>query len=379
MTAEELDKLPPIVIDINVTSTCNLACTYCSEGFECGLSSAYEENTSLTLDNIEEFMNKIPNPKKSIYFWGGEPFVNYEFCRGVMEKYKENKNYSFFFYTNGVYLKKYLKDLVRLNEELGPDRLKFQVSYDGKAVNDRTRIDKKGDPSSALVKSNYLAAKQAGLNVKLKSVLTAEHFEHIYDAFLDVIELDDNYFPTPDLYSQLGQEEFEERLTVLKDGLSKIAKYIYVNKLPPEKFGWFQQSRALCSAGINYVSVDLNGDISPCHGCMYKESHAHVMGNVKTVPDIDALIKEKSEMYKNALKNQPLDCQTCDSQFCMKCNSATFEKSEKETYLEKWSDHTANWQVCKVFKLNEVVHYALRKALKQKVIPIKMEQKSCSL
>jgi len=376
----DIDKLPPIVIDINVTSTCNLACTYCSEGFECGLSTEFEENTSVTLDNIEEFMAKIPNPKKNIYFWGGEPFVNYEFCRGVMEKYKDNPNYSFFFYTNGVYLKKYLKDLVRLHNELGPNRLKLQVSYDGKPVNDRTRLDKKGEPSSALVKSNYLAAKNAGLNVNLKSVLTADNFHLVYEAFLDVIELDRNYFPTPDLYNQLEPAAFNEKLEALKLGLSKIAKHIYQHKLPPESFGWFTQSRALCSAGINYVSVDLNGDISPCHGCMYKESHAHVMGNIRTVPDIDALIKEKTEMYKDALKNQPLDCQSCDSQFCMKCNAATFEKSNKETYLEKWSDHTANWQVCKVFKMNEIVHHALRTALKsykKPVFQIKAEQ--CSV
>lgn len=368
-----------MIIDINVTSTCNLACTYCSEGYECGLSTAYEENTSVTLENIEEFINKISDPKKDIYFWGGEPFVNYEFCRGVIEKYKADPNFTFFFYTNGVYLKKYLKDLVRLNEELGPGRMRIQVSYDGKPINDITRIDKAGQPSSSLVKANYIAAKNAGLQVKMKSVLTAEHFHLIYEAFLDLIELDENYFPTPDLYSQLGPEEFNSKLADLKAGLSKIAQHIYKHKLPPEKFGWFTRSRALCSAGINYVSVDLNGDISPCHGCMYKESHAHVMGNINTIPDIEALIEEKTAMYRDALKNQPLDCQSCDSQFCMKCNSATFEKSNKETYIEKWSDHTSNWQVCKVFKLNEVVHYALRKALGQKVIPIKMEAQQCSL
>jgi len=368
-----------MVIDINVTSTCNLACTYCSEGFECGLSTAYEENTSVTLENIEEFMNKLSDPKRDIYFWGGEPFVNWEFCKGVIEKYKDNPNYSFFFYTNGVYLKKYMTELVQLQQEIG-NRLSIQVSYDGKPVNDITRIDKVGNPSSAMVKSNYLAAKKNGLNVKMKSVLTAEHFHLIYEAFLDVIELDDNYFPTPDMYSQLTEEEFMPKLEALKAGLAKIAKHIYVNKLPPEKFGWFQQSRALCAAGINYVSVDLNGDISPCHGCMYKESHAHVMGNIMKAPDIDALIKEKTAMYKDALKNQPLDCMTCDSQFCMKCNAATYEKSEGETYLDKWSDHTANWQVCKVFKSNEIVHHALRTALKSYTRPvIRIEAQQCTV
>jgi len=113
---------------------------------------------------------------------------------------------------------------------------------------------------------------------------------------------------------------------------------------------------------------------------MYKESHSHKLGNIFKVPDLDQLIEEKSQMYKDALKNQPLDCMSCDSQFCMKCNAATYEKSEKETYLEKWSDHTANWQVCKVFKTNEIVHHALRTALKSYKKPtIKIEAEQCTV
>lgn len=361
------------VIDINVTSTCNLACTYCSEGFECGLSTVFDENTSVTLENIDDIVNGISDPKKDIFFWGGEPFVNWKFCKGVIDKYKHDENFSFFFYTNGVYIKKYLKELVELTQELGP-RLRLQISYDGKAVNDITRPDKAGNPSSEIVKSNYIAAKQNGLNVSMKSVLTAPNFHLIFEAFLDVIQMDDNYFPTPDMYSTLTEEEFIPHLKDLEVGLKKIARYIYKNNLPPEKFGWFTQSRALCQSGINYISIDLNGDISPCHGCMYKDSDDHVMGNVNTVEDIDALIAEKSAMYRDSLANQPLACQQCDAQFCMKCNSATYEKSTKDTYIEKWSDHTANWQMCKVFKTNEVIHHALRVAKKSYVAP-KQEDK----
>lgn len=370
-----------MVIDINVTSTCNLACTYCSEGFECGLSSAFDENTSVTLENIEEFINKIDDPKKDVYFWGGEPFVNWEFCKGVMEKYMDDPNFSFFFYTNGVYLRKYLAELVDFHKVLGK-RLNIQVSYDGKAVNDITRPDKAGNPSSNLVILNYKAAKEAGLNVRMKSVLTAENFKYIYLAFRDVIALDENYFPTPDMYSQLEPEEFNVHLEELKVGLQKIAKYIYDNDLPPETFGWFQKSRALCAAGIDYMSIDLNGDISPCHGCMYKESDDHVMGNIYDAAiNVNDLIATKSKMYKDALKNQPLGCQECDSMFCMKCNAATYEKSEHDTYLERWSDHRANWQVCHVFKLNEVVHHALRVAKGEFAPKVdkSIEAKSCSL
>lgn len=351
------------VIDLNVTSTCNLACTYCSEGFECGLSTSYDENTSLTFEDVKQLIAKISDPKKEIYFWGGEPFVNYSLCRSIMEHYTDDKNISFFFYTNGVYLKKYLMDLIQFNTTLGPNRLHIQVSYDGKAIHDITRPDKKGNASTDIVKNNYLLARDAGISISLKSVITADNFHRVYDAFLDVITMDKNYHPTPDLYSQLSEQDFGFRLEELKAGITKIAKYIYANNLPPETFGWFRKSRALCQAGVDYISVDLNGDISPCHGCMYKESHTHVMGNVFKTDDIDLLIKQKSAQYSAARSNQPLGCQTCDSMFCMKCNAATFEKSSKEDYWDKWTDHRSNWQVCTVFKMNEVVHYALRKAI----------------
>ena len=72
------------------------------------------------------------------------------------------------------------------------DRFRIQVSYDGKAVNDITRPDKAGNPSSELVKSNYILAKENGLSVKMKSVLTAPNFHLIYLAFRDVIQMDDN-------------------------------------------------------------------------------------------------------------------------------------------------------------------------------------------
>ena len=39
-------------LDVNVTSECNLACTYCSEGESCGLSSQYQEKTEMTPEDI---------------------------------------------------------------------------------------------------------------------------------------------------------------------------------------------------------------------------------------------------------------------------------------------------------------------------------------
>ena len=45
--------------DVNVTSECNLACTYCSEGESCGLSSAFQEPTEMTPTQVVEAVRSL--------------------------------------------------------------------------------------------------------------------------------------------------------------------------------------------------------------------------------------------------------------------------------------------------------------------------------
>ena len=82
-------RLPEFHFDVNVTSKCNLACTYCSEGESCGLSSTFEQPTTLTPDDLMRKIRELDQSKYqaiNIYFWGGEAFTNWPFCKSVMEK-----------------------------------------------------------------------------------------------------------------------------------------------------------------------------------------------------------------------------------------------------------------------------------------------------
>jgi len=355
---EILNNQSPFHIDVNVTSICNLACTYCSEGTECGLASLYLKNTQVSLDTLISKVKNYSGPKK-INFWGGEPLVNWDYCTTIINETKNDKNFSYFFYTNGVLIKDHLDEIKKFGRELGR-RLTMQISFDGRFLTDTIRIDKSGKGTSDRVIEGYNLLKQNNIQTSLKSVISSEGFPHLYDSFLDLYELQGHYNPTPDLYSNLSFEEFEESLKILGEELEKIMIFIYENNLNPEVFSWFRKSKAICSAGANLVGVDLTGDLYPCHGCFYDGRDENKIGKIENFEEIDS-VREK---FRELNKELPFECQSCNVNFCMKCQAANLSKSKKDTFEEKWTDYQSNWQVCKLFKFvdkyNKTIHYLIQ-------------------
>jgi len=267
----------------------------------------------------------------------------------------------------------------------GTPRLVIQISYDGGMVNDTERVTKNNKSSSDVVKEGFAILGEIGVERAIKSTITPRTFKHIYSAFLDVINIPGNYnyFPTPDSFSDygVGEDIYYEQMADLQKGLQDIAKYIYKNNINPEIFGWFQMSKALCQAGINYYALNLNGDLSPCHSTMYDDNGAHVIGNINDV-DIFENLDKASDKYNNTLSFMNDDCTSCDALFCMKCPAGSFElESTKQTaefklndfvnnkngldeYTTKWT--TKNINMCTVFKVNKEVHKSLLSAINKK-------------
>ena len=393
-------------LDINVTSTCNLGCKYCSEGHNPDvpdLAKIENSKTDVKTQEIISFISKVLEKNKDeeikISFWGGEPMMNMPYCLDLMTFYKDNKNVSFFFYTNGIYIKKYKESIKNINILLGKNsksesRLVIQISYDGKAVNDIERLTKNDKSTSDDVKEAFKILGEISVERAIKSTITPRTFKYIYEAYLDVTSIDgcENYFPTPDTYNDYDVETLELYMQELKLGLAKIAKHIYVNKLRTDSFGWFRNSRALCGAGINYFSINLDGSLSPCHGTMYDEHSSHELGFISD-ENIISILDETTKEYDNLKNYMEDDCTNCSSLFCMKCPAGSFTlPSTKETvnfklndfiqnknnldeYQLKWT--TKNINICKVFKLNDIIYKSLLKAKHEK--PINTDKKICEI
>ena len=268
-----------IHIDLNVTSICNLACTYCSEGsgedgVTCGLSSLKMSNTRVTPEEVAERILAQPG-KKSINFWGGEPLVNWEYCKEVINRTKHDPSVNYFFYSNGILVKEYIDEIEKFSDEItefgkNKNRFVIQISYDGEYLTDTIRLDRSGKGSAKRVKEAYLLLKERKIATSLKSVISYEGLEHLYESFLDLYELQGHYNPTPDLFVEATPEEMQEYYEKIGEELEKIMKFIYENNLNPDVFSWFRLSRPVCSAGAGLCGVDLTGELYPCHGCFYE-------------------------------------------------------------------------------------------------------------
>lgn len=364
------------------------------------LAKIENSKTDVKTQDIIKFISKVhakkPDEQIDISFWGGEPMMNMQYCLDLMTFYRKNKNVKFFFYTNGTYIKKFKEPLKQINLLLGQNsrgenRLTIQISYDGEAINDVERLTKKNGSTTKVVKEAFEVLGEIGIQRLIKSTITPRTFNLIYESFVDVISIPGNmnYFPTPDTYSDYVKEDAEQYMEDLKNGLQKIAKHIYDHKLPINSFGWFQNSRALCSAGVNYFSINLDGAVSPCHGTMYEDHLDHEIGNVLDDNIVDILDKS-TEKYKSLISHMNDDCTGCKSLFCMKCpagsynldsskNIANWKKSNTDTKLNDyelgWT--TKNVNLCKTFKLNDIIHKSLLTATKQQ--PVQAEKKACEV
>ena len=374
--------------DVNVTSECNLACTYCSEGESCGLSSAFQEPTEMTPVQVVEAVRTLDYNKYkdvNVYWWGGEPFANFHFTSTCMKLLKDDKKVNFMYYTNGTYLKKYKKQLKGIRDMLGKridypwqDRLHIQISFDGEPINTKERRTKKGESKklSASVLKIYDELKKDGFSVGMKPTISSRNFKYLFKVWKWHHDRGEHYGPTPDTHSvdpdrpdgAVPEEEFAQHMKDLRVNLMKIVKYSMENKIElAQSFRWFKREKQNCSAGINYLSLDLDGKTYPCHGCMYRQREDHHRGDIKS-NTLQKLVDETTATYQSYLNDFRTDgtlaCNSCTADFCLKCPAGSFDASDtkypEKTVGEKWQDHTANHQLCTVWKTLEPVSKAYR-------------------
>lgn len=389
-----------MILDINVTSTCNLGCKYCSEGHNPEMPDLAKIENSKTdvktldlINFISRVKKKTPDEKFTIAFWGGEPMMNMRYCLDLMKFYKNDTKFDFFFYTNGMYIKKYRSEIDEINKQLGKDRFKIQISYDGKAINDIERVTKSGTSTSELVKEAFGILTELGVNTTFKSTVTPKTFKYMYESFLDITNLSgSHYFPTPDSFHDTDPDKEEEYLADLKLSLMKIARHIYEHNMPIESFSWFRNNKALCQAGINYFGINLDGKLSPCHSTMYAEYNDHEFGDLRDLDILDK-IDNTTTMFKDLLAHMNDDCTNCDALYCMKCPAGSYnvpttkQRSEIKLldltknpknltkYEMQWT--TKNINMCKVFKINDLVHKALLFSTKQNPKPANEKRCDC--
>ena len=333
------------VIEYEVTKACNLDCSYCFESdFICDVNADIDNKFIAFVRKCQaEIQEDI-----EIIFWGGEPSLNMKSINAVCDAFDNDPKVSYMTYTNGY-------DIDALIEVVSKnmDRWLVQISYDGMAIQDINRLTRSDNPKTSSVEAlrSYGVLFDMGANVTLKPTLPVKDFDKLHETWLEYEHLHDatgaQFSPTIDGAFSL------ESYNIFKDELKRIFRDEYKRFKAGKDvvFSWIYNTNDMkCGNGENYITVDVNGDIYPCHGAMYTEGCAELnIGKIEDENIFDKLLEMKKQ-YNVGKLNMQTKCVGCVALNCHVCNMNEYEKSTEEEFGAKLNDRT-HIKHCAYFKI----------------------------
>lgn len=332
---------------LNIAHDCNLKCKYCfaSEG-------DYKGDRSLMSPEVGkkaiDFVIKNSGPRHNIEvdLFGGEPLMNFNSVKEIMEYAKEqgklhNKNIRFTITTNATLLND--ENMEYINKNMG----NVVLSIDGrKEVNDkiRTRYDGSGTYDAILPKIKKMAEiRQGNKQYYARGTFTRENL----DFFEDVMLLANEGFKEISIEPVVLEDSHplslrREDLPIIFEQYDKLTEEMIKREKSGEGFKFYHFAMDInggpcvykrisgCGAGHEYVAVTPEGDIYPCHQFVGNEDFK--MGTVFE----GELNKEHIELFKNGhIYNKP-KCMNCWARFyCSggcQANNYNFNKDIHEPY-----------------------------------------------
>lgn len=345
-------------IVFEVTDACNLNCKYCGYGdlyldYDKRVGKNLSVKTARTLfDYVFELkespLNDRYSKKIGVGFYGGEPLLNIDFVKEMVDYVKKKKlphnEFIFMMTTNGVLLDRHM-DFLAKNDFL------LSISLDGDRFSNSYRVFHNGEPSFETVFNNILKLKADypeyfRRRINIMSVL------HNRNAYKDILSFMDSHFsktPRLLLLSTIGVRPEK------KDDLCKIRKHL--NGFAPKDIREFKKNKKKISSlpgkveienllsefsGFVYTKYDqliynnkdqfidftgtcqpfhlktyitVNGKLLPCE----KVTHKFSLGSVgDTGVSID--FEEIAAKYNNLYSKVGRLCKSChQSHYCEQC------------------------------------------------------------
>ncbi len=371
------DTRGKLTLELTTTAMCDLACTYCFEGEKVNKEKLKDIDTLIKrIHEMLEFDWFNENyDGMSISFWGGEPTLNLPYIIQIMNEFKDNDMIVFHMYSNGYNL----VNMKKLIEAVDYSKFEIQISYDGAVINDKFRVthNNKTSSDSVLETFKYLADK--GVTVFFKSTLPSDSLQYLHETWLDFEKLHNEYIdynnvrvsfaPTID-YTMIPDAEAKEmKVKIFEEQILKIAseeiKFYEVNG----RFlmSWFSGSdnKSNCSAGLNMIAIDTNGDSYACHGALYSDKKGQMKSSNIKDDDFINNIKDFNNSFEDSVKDISDTCKDCVATMCMVCPVSTFSLSEEKGFFGKWNDREVNG-LCSFYKVFGEIDRTIQKYIRNK-------------
>lgn len=344
--------------EVTTTQKCDMACTYCFEGEELK-NPDKQVNVTEIISSVYEMLDSSEFMKRydgvNLNFWGGEPTLNTKLIIQLISEFKD-KEVHFFFYTNGLNANNISTIIRHYSETIGDQfqRLAFQISYDG-ISHDISRIDHNGEGTSARIMKNikFLKAAFPLVNFSLKATLPIDQLVNLvahWNHWKDIVDEYPDFSWSPTLEYTNKYLISDEHLAQINNQFLQLAKLEieYFTNKKRFVFGWFgSQDAVMCSAGANISNIDLQGNISVCHGALYSPNKEDfIIGNIKETGFIESILAMRTRHLD--LLVTPESCQGCEATVCYQCPIVQYDNSNKDSYEERYHDPKSD--LCGVYK-----------------------------
>lgn len=304
-----------------MTNDCNLACHYCFERQSVPDFFKKETMTGETFTRGLDFFVRLAkrdstkfHEKKTIIFYGGEPFLNKEILffaiksiRAYVDKGELPVNTHIIVVTNGVLLSPEIIRFLKIND------VTLTLSIDGNKEATSNRVYPNGKEAFHEIVEKHKLCKDANLNINLACTLTPEtieHFDGSMDFFINKMKinnigfnalLDNGIIEIPENYDRDAARFIVEAYKILskhKISESKMNRRISVFKRKkPCVFD--------CNAqGGRQIAIAPKGEVGICH--------EHIADRKHFVTSIyKDFIPEENPVYLEWMKRSPLFIEKC--------------------------------------------------------------------
>lgn len=306
-----------------LSTGCNLACKYCfiennanNNHSEINMS---KDTAILALEKYIKYLNDNPDIEDpQIIFYGGEPFVNYEVMKDVVN-YAKSKNSKILFslVTNATLINDNILEFLKSNN------ISIGISIDGpKEINDSNRIFRNsGDSVYDTVIKVIKKCQEINLNYGL-SITVSNNLLDNKDKFftwiknLNISSIFYNLYHFSEaeknsnwksFYKKMDDFLFESFDSLEDLGISdgRIARKI--DSILNKKFKFSD----CASLGANQLTLKPNGDITLCHG--YCKTSKNILGNIYTNSIEELIQNPNTELWTKLPPICREECLKCEA------------------------------------------------------------------
>lgn len=292
-----------------VSNDCNYACSYCQ--IEENMQDR-QKKFNMTLDTAKKALdlfekNSKKEDKKTISVTGGEPFLNFETVKYIIERAKTIPNTRVILFTNGSLITKGIADYLQKNKSL------VLVSLDGpKKIHDDVRINKtgKGTFNDSLRGFNLL--RESGFKCGISAVTGKHNKKRMNEVTKFFLELDPrsiglnfgHYLLGKENPTVIKMEDFADMLIPFYKGMRE--KNIFVENISRFITPFYQERPLLneCQAQGRGFTVDSRGKLGVCKSLLVSDDISKSIDKVK-----ESIADEP--VFKKWAKRSPFNMKEC--------------------------------------------------------------------